>query len=111
MTDPDPNPGLERRLELQTLLEGLLPDGKKVYFQPPAGYKMEYPCIVYNRDYVKIQYADNSPYASKKRYLVTIIDRDPDSAIPDLVAALPYALFNRFFVADGLNHDVYNIYF
>ena len=42
---------------------------------------------------------------------VTVIDRDPDSDIPNLVAALPTSSFNRFFVADGLNHTVYTIYF
>jgi hypothetical protein len=40
-----------------------------------------------------------------------IIDQDPDSAIPPKVAALPMCLFNRFYTADNLNHDVYNLYF
>jgi hypothetical protein len=72
---------------------------------------MKYPCIVYNRDEAVTKFADNSPYRYTKRYQVTIIDRDPDSDIPGKVAALPQCLFNRFFVADNLNHDVYNLYF
>jgi hypothetical protein len=43
--------------------------------------------------------------------MVMIIDRDPDSDIPAKVAEMPLTLFNRFFTADNLNHDVYNVYF
>lgn len=105
------------RLQLQTLLENLLvtedtPDDKiKVYFQPPENIEMEYPCIVYERDDADTQFAGNKPYSYTKRYQVTIIDQDPDSPIPGKVAALPMCRFNRFFVADNLNHDVYNLYF
>lgn len=45
------------------------------------------------------------------RYTVTIIDRNPDSAIPNKVAELPLCSFNRFYTADNLNHFVYNLYF
>jgi len=72
---------------------------------------MLYPCIVYNRDAAVTQFAGNDPYRYTKRYMVTIIDRNPDSEIPDKVAALPMTTFNRFFTADNLNHDVFNIYF
>lgn len=96
------------RIQLQTLLESLTPN---VYFQPPSGSQMQYPCIVYQRDQAMTQFADNAPYRYTKRYQVTVIDRSPDSTIPDAVAALPMAEFNRFFVADGLNHDVFNVYF
>jgi len=72
---------------------------------------MKYPCIVYNRDFADTQFAGNNPYNYVKRYQVTVIDRDPDSVIPDKVAALPMCLFNRFFVANNLNHDVFNLYF
>lgn len=72
---------------------------------------MEYPCIVYKRDARNTQFADNRPYRSKKRYQVTIIDQDPDSDIPEKVAALPLCSFSRFFTAGNLNHDVYTLYF
>jgi len=72
---------------------------------------MEYPCIVYNRDDVKPEYADDQPYKLRTRYQVTIIDRDPDSPIPAKVAMLPSCRFDRFFTADNLNHDVYSLFF
>lgn len=99
-----------RRLELQTLLQSLL-GSANVYFQPPPDLTMQYPCIVYNRDDADVLFADNSPYRYAKRYQVKVIDPDPDSLIPIKVAALPLCSFNRFFTADNLNHDVYNLFF
>jgi len=99
-----------KRLNLQALFETLLGSGN-VYFQPPESVKMQYPCIVYNRDYAITQFASNSPYLHTKRYMATIIDEDPDSLIPDKVAMLPLSTFARKFQANNLNHDVYNIYF
>jgi hypothetical protein len=93
---------------LHQLLETITP---KVYFQPPTNVRLEYPCIVYHRDFADTKFADDKPYNHTKRYMVIVIDRDPDSQIPDKVAALPMSLFNRFYTADDLNHDVYNVYF
>lgn len=99
-----------QRLELQTLLETIL-GSRNVYFQPPANVQMQYPCIVYNRDNADTKFAGNKPYRNVKRYQVTVIDRNPDSVIPDKIAALPMCSFNRFFTADNLNHDVYTLFF
>ena len=67
--------------------------------------------IVYQRDNLDTKFADNAPYNSTQRYQVMIIDPDSDSDIPRKVAALPMCTFNRFFISDNLNHDVYNMYF
>lgn len=98
------------RLEIQALLEKLL-GTRNVYFQPPATVKMSYPAIVYARDSEDKTFADNKPYRNSKRYLVTVIDRDPDSKIPDKITALPKSSLSRHFVADNLNHDAYSVYF
>jgi hypothetical protein len=100
----------ERRKELGRLLKAI-PGVKKVYFQPPENVKLEYPCIIYVRDDVETLFASNLPYLQTKRYLVTIIDQDPDSVIPDTVAALPLSGFIRRFETQGLNHDIYSLYF
>lgn len=100
------------RLQLHQLLKAMLPEGSQhVYFQPAANISMQYPCIVYKRDYADTKFADNLPYQDTKRYQVTVIDADPDSLIPDKVKQLPYSSFQRFFVVDQLNHDIYNVYF
>ena len=72
---------------------------------------MRYPCIVYRRDRPSVAFADNKPYRRTQRYQVTVIDSDPDSDIPDLIAALPLCEYDRFFTADNLNHDVFNLFF
>lgn len=98
------------RVQLQSLLESVL-GSDHVYFQPPNNMVLAYPCIVYKRDQARTQFADNDPYMRQKRYQVTVMDKDPDSAIPDKIASLPTCLFDRFFTAGNLNHDVFNIFF
>lgn len=99
-----------QRLQLQTLLEEILGSGN-VYFQPPASLRMSYPAIVYNRDLELSQHAGNSPYHRRKRYIVTYIDANPDSEIPDKLTNLSMSTFVRHFTADQLNHDIINLYF
>jgi hypothetical protein len=98
------------RADLQTLLETLL-GSRNVYFQPPPTLEMNYPCIVYNLDDINTKFADNQPYAFDKRYSLTVIDKDPDSSIIDKVIMLQKCIFDRHFVADNLNHNIFIIYF
>lgn len=101
---------MAQRLDLHAYLVFLL-GSENVYFQPPASVQMEYPAIVYERDRRVVQHADNAPYAQTKRYQVTFIGRDPDSEIPEKLAAMPLSSFDRHFATAGLNHDAFNIYF
>jgi len=98
------------RVQLQTLFESLL-GSENVYFQPPENIQLEYPCIIYKRDSANTEFAGNRPYRYVKRYQVMVIDRDPDSPIPDKIAELPMCTFDRFYTADLLNHDVFNLFF
>jgi hypothetical protein len=72
---------------------------------------MEYPCVRYELDDIPIQHASNRPYKHKRRYKVMVIDQNPDSTIHEQVGELPTSSFQAFYVADNLNHFVYNIYF
>lgn len=99
-----------KRLELhQTLVSTL--GTTNVYFQPPANLTMQYPCIVYAHDNAKTEFAGNHPYSRAKRYQVTVIDRNPDTVIPDDIAQLPLSNLNRVFTADNLHHYVFNLYY
>ncbi len=102
---------MDRRLQLQSLLEEIAGEDVKVYFQPPSNITMTYPCIRYERDAAETQFAGNRPYRYTKRYQVMVIDRDPDSPIPDKIAELPMCVFDRHYKAENLNHDVFNLYF
>jgi hypothetical protein len=96
------------RLQLHQILETFT---ENVYFQPPTNIQLIYPCIIYKRDFADTKFADDKPYNHTLRYAITVIDPDPDSDIPGKVASMPMSLFNRFYTADNLNHDVYNVYF
>lgn len=99
------------RPQLHELLVETVGEGVEVYFQPPPNLSMTYPCVVYQRDAASTQFANDRPYRYQKRYQVTVIDPDSDSPIPDKVAALPTATFDRWFAVDNLNHDVFNLFF
>lgn len=98
------------RLELHDLLLDLL-GSECVYFQEPPNTGMGYPAIVYALDSAKTIFADGTPYVIGDRYQVTVIDSDPDSLIPGKVRLLPMCLFAQRYVANNLNHSVYNLYF
>ena len=52
---------MESYLRLQETLETIL-GSENVYFQPPESYKIEYPCIIYERANIKAIKADNIGY-------------------------------------------------
>lgn len=81
-----------------------------VYFQTPPSTGMKYPCLVYDRDNVSTQHADNKPYRTAQRYQVTLISTDPDDPAYDNVLKLEYCAFSRSFATSGLHHDVFVIY-
>lgn len=91
---------------------GLEQEGKNhVYFQIPASFVMKYPCIVYERYSGKTLFADNDPYGHRKSYTVTVIDKNPDSRLPDEMVKLRTCVFNRHFTTNNLHHYVFNLYF
>jgi len=96
------------RAQLQSILE-LIVDN--VYFQPPPNVQMVYPAIVYQRAGNDVAFADNEPYQLTRQYQLTMISRNPDESAFDTIASLPMCTHERFYVADNLNHDVFNIYF
>ena len=101
---------MSRRLELHQILTDIL-GSSYVYFQPPESLKLQYPCIVYSRSSRSTKYADNYPYMHKIGYKITIIDKNPDSLLPEEIAKLQGCKFDRHYTSDNLNHDVYTLYY
>lgn len=99
----------QRRVELHHKLEGVL-GSKNVYFQPPTGLKMNFPCVVYNLSDANDVHADDKIYRRLYRYTMTYITKDPDDPKRDSFDDMQYCSFDRFFVSDNLNHYVYTIY-
>jgi len=98
------------RLSLQTLLENIL-GSRNVYFQPPESVRLSYPCIIYKRNSIEGDFADNLLYSHMVRYQITLIDPNPDSQLVEQLAILPRCKHDRYYTSDNLNHDVYNIYY
>lgn len=82
-----------------------------VYFQPPTGTRLKYPCIVYNLESAFDTHANDHLYRRMRRYSLTYITKDPDDSVCDKLDNLQYCSFNRFFANDNLNHFVYSIYY
>ena len=99
----------QRRIELDRILRDLL-GTPNVYFQPPTGQKMDYPCIVYKLADANDIHAENRIYRRLYRYTLTYITKDPDDPKRDEIDDLRYCSFDRFFTSDNLNHFVYTIY-
>ena len=97
------------RLELHTKLKELLGNGN-VYYQPPGTEKMSYPAIRYSRREINQRYADDRIYSKMNSYEIIVISKTPDPPVIDKLLELPYCSFNRHYVADNLNHDVFILY-
>lgn len=95
------------RLELH---ERLKTKCDNVYYQPPVGTKMTYPAIRYSRSKIDSIYADDDRYRNMFCYEVIVIDRNPDSPIVDDILCMPMCRHERHYTSDGLNHDVFKIY-
>lgn len=101
---------MAQRLELQSKLEELL-GSRNVYYQPPASVEMGIPGIRYNKSDIDTKYAGNARYLSKNLYDIIVIDYEPDNPVIEKILELPYASFDRHYVADNLNHDVIQLYY
>lgn len=101
---------MDRRLKLHEILCEIL-GSRYVYFQPPESKKIKFPCIIYERNNGDTEYAGNNPYRFQVSYKVTLVDRDPDNDALLGLASLPMSRFDRHYVSDNLNHDVFNIYY
>ena len=97
------------RLDLHKTLCDIL-GTKNVYFQPPENIKINYPAIVYSFDNIKDKKANNGVYLINKRYMVTLIDRNPESPLMDKLIMLPKCRFSRNYQSDNLYHYVFEIY-
>lgn len=102
---------MAQRLDLQAELEDLMGAGVMVKFQPPPNYKLTYPCCLYELSGGDTKFANNMPYTFEKKYSVTIIDRNPDTNYVEMMAMhFPKCVFDRAYIADGLNHYVFTLY-
>lgn len=94
------------RLDLQNLLEFIL-GSRNVYYQPPESVKIKYPAIIYRRNDIDNNFADDIVYMQNHTYQIIVIDADPDSEIVDRVSKLPMCRYDRHYTSDNLNHYIF----
>lgn len=94
------------RLELQNLLESIL-GSRNVYYQPPESIKIKYPAIIYSRNDIDNNFADDIVYMQNHTYQIIVIDANPDSEIVNKISKLPMCRYDRHYTSDNLNHDVF----
>lgn len=95
------------RTDLSTVLHGIC---KNVYFQPPTGRKLEYPCIVYKVEEMSIRYADDYAYNVHDKYDVKYITRNPDDTTRYEFLRIPYCSSRKMYIADNLYHYPFTVY-
>lgn len=95
------------RMEIDDIFRSLCPH---VYYQAPQSVRLEYPCIIYERNNIKTQKADNMSYIANVGYTVRYVTKDPDDPVVIKLAELPYCSHGKHYVKDNLHHDTYTIY-
>lgn len=96
-------------LELQALFEEVL-GNTNVYFEPPPGTIMKYPCVRFRRMNFESAYANNHVYILRQKFEAVLIYKTPNSCLPIKIARLPLCVHIRQYTADNLTHEVYHIY-
>ena len=97
---------ISNRLELHEKLVELL-GSNEVYYQRPASKQMKYPAIVYSRSNIVNTTANNGIYIQKYVYMITIMDKNPDSPIVEKFSRIPEFRYDRHYESENINHDVF----
>lgn len=103
------------RLGLDEVLAGIIgiteSDGDRhIYLNPPPSVRMRYPAIKYSLNNIDSKFANDGVYNIAPSYQVILIDEDVDTKYLEPILRIPTCRFNRFYIADGLNHWVFTIY-
>ena len=105
---------MRSRLNLHRALVEALGSEENVYFVPQESIELEYPCIIYKLNRLGDVKADNKNYLSHQSYTITFITTDSDTdeaeAVIDALRELPYARYDRNYIADNLEHWVFTTY-
>lgn len=90
-----------------------------VYFEPPEDLIMEYPCVRFKRGTISSRHADNRIYKIDDSFDYIYISRISDDKMAHTILVgdsehePPFRRIRhiRHYVADGLHHDHYKLYY
>lgn len=103
---------MRSRLSLQEKLVSIL-GSNHVYFQPPEDIRLVYPCIIYERVSMDTRPADDMKYSNLMRYDIKYITKEPDTNdfIVRFINEFNYCSYDRHYVYDNLNHEVFTLFY
>ena len=96
----------KQRESLSAIFHRICPN---VYFQPPGGHKLTYPCIVYSLRTLDPTYANNNVYLLDADYSVQYMTRNPDDLAIFEIARIPCCRMSSSFTSDNVHHYQYNL--
>jgi len=103
---------MEGRLSLDELLRATLGNRVHYYFQPPTGYQIEYPALIYRLDGFQDMHSNNRVYNRRHAYYLLLILDEPDNSLAETLDDLPYCHMSRTpYVNDNLYHYPFTIYY
>ena len=90
-----------------------------VYFEPPKNLQLIYPCVIFKRGADSHRSCDNRIYKLDNAYDITYVSYEPDDQmanvilVGDLTHEPPFKMIRkiRHYVAEGLHHDQYKLYY
>lgn len=94
---------------LQFKLEEIL-GSRNVYYQPPEGFKLKYPAIVYSLEKIDTDKANNKNYIKNNRYAVIHIYKNPDDSVTNELLELLYCSHDRQYKSENMIHDALTLY-
>lgn len=97
---------MKTRLELSQRLHKIC---EHCYLTPPSN-GMVYPCIKYELSEKNVRYSDNIKFLTFDRYVLTLIDVNPDSEYFEEILKMDYCEFDRSYIRDNLYHYVFTLY-
>lgn len=96
---------MTNRLTLHEQLVEIL-GSNNVYYNPPETLKMNFPCIVYNLDFIEPTHADNIKYMDYTTYKITVVSKSVDHPAIRAILKLPMTRFSTRYTTNGFYHDV-----
>lgn len=97
------------RLALDAILSKIAKSHNiELWFQPPDGVTLKYPCLLYSPTNPTNFKANNKPYVIFHNYEITYITKvaDHEDIIKEIINAVPYGHLIREFKSDNLYHTV-----
>lgn len=103
---------MRTRIDFRNMLEETVGPDVKLYFQPPEGQSLKYPCIIYSRGTPITRHANDNKYLKLKSYDVLLIVPDAeDTELSEIIENIKYSRPGKPYISDRLYHYPFTIYY